>query len=79
VQQAVGLLCQNQGCGAGVGVIRSRRFSGGVGVVFLTTPGVGCFCPIPAPDSQLDHFLHHIPKLGIPVEMVQFLLKLLLK
>jgi len=27
----------------------------------------------------LDHFLHHTPKLGIPVEMVQFLLKLLLK
>jgi len=24
-------------------------------------------------------FLHHTPKLGIPVEMVQFLLKLLLK
>jgi len=27
----------------------------------------------------LDHFLHHTLKLGIPVEMVQFLLKLLLK
>jgi len=27
----------------------------------------------------LDHFLHQTPKLGIPVEMVQFLLKLLLK
>jgi len=26
-----------------------------------------------------DHFLHHTPKLGIPVEMVQFILKLLLK
>ena len=37
------------------------------------------FCPIPTPDVQLDHFLHHTPKLGIPVEMVQFLLKLLLK
>jgi len=35
------------------------------------------FCP--TPDVQLDHFLHHNPKLGIPVEMVQFLLKLLLK
>ena len=33
------------------------------------------------PDAQLDCFLHHTPKLGIPVEleMVQFLLKLLLK
>ena len=36
----------------------------------------GIFCP--TPDSQLDHFLHHTPKLGIPVEMVQLLLKLLL-
>ena len=38
------------------------------------------FCP--TPEVQLDHFLHHTPKLGIPVEMeivVQFLLKLLLK
>ena len=35
------------------------------------------FCA--TPDVQLNHFLHHIPKLGIPVEMVQFLLKLLLK
>ena len=31
------------------------------------------------PGIQLDQFLHHTPKLGIPVEMVQFLLKLLLK
>ena len=37
------------------------------------------FCPTPTPEVQLDHFLHHTPKLGIPVEMVQFLLKLLLK
>jgi len=35
------------------------------------------FCP--TPDVQLDQFLHHTLKLGIPVEMVQFLLKLLLK
>jgi len=55
---------------------------GGVG--FLTTlgvgvgqKGVGLFCP--TPDVQLDHFLHYTPKLGIPVEMVQFLMKLLLK
>ena len=33
----------------------------------------------PTPDAQLDHFLHHTLKLGIPVEMVQFLMKLLLK
>jgi len=50
---------------------------GGVG--FLTTLGVGVgfFCP--TPDVQLDHFLHHTLKLEIPVEMVQFILKLLLK
>ena len=63
-------------CQAGV---RSRRFLGGVGVRFLTTLGVGVgfFCP--TRDVQLDQFLHHTPKLGIPVEMVQFLLKLMLK
>jgi len=37
------------------------------------------FCPTLTPGAQLDHFVHHTPKLGIPVEMVQFLLKLLLK
>ena len=59
--------------------MRSRRFLGGVGVGFLTTleVGVGFICP--TPDVQLDHFLHHTPKMGIPVEMVQFLLKFLLK
>ena len=41
----------------------------GVEVVF--------FCP--TPDVHLDHFLHHTLKLGILVEMVKFLLKLLLK
>ena len=67
----------HQGCGARV--IRSRRFLGGFGVEFLTTLGVGFFCPTPTPDVQLHHFLHHTPKLGIPTEMVQFLLKLLLR
>ena len=69
----------NQSCG--VGVVGSRRFLGRVGVGFLTTRGVGAgfFCLTPTPDLQLDHFLHHTPKLGIPVEMVRFLLKLLLK
>ena len=37
------------------------------------------FCPTPTPDVQLDHFLHHTLKLGMPVELVQFLLKPLLK
>jgi len=54
---------------------------GGVGDGFLTTlgarTGVRFFCP--TPDVQLDHFLDHTPKLGIPVAMVQLLLKLLLK
>ena len=35
------------------------------------------FCP--TPKVQLDHFLYHTQKSGIPVEMVQFVLKLLLK
>ena len=38
---------------------------------------MGFFCP--TSDVQLDHILHHTPKLGIPVEIVQSLLKLLLK
>ena len=71
----------NQGCEVGAGVVRSRRFLGGVGVGFLATLGVGVghFCPTPTSDVQLYHLLHHTPKLEIPVEMVKFLLKLLLK
>jgi len=45
----------------------------GVGV------GVGLFCPTPTAEVQLNHFLYHTSKLEIPVEMVQFLFKLLLK
>jgi len=69
----------NQGCG--LGVVRRRRLLGGVGVGFLTTlvVGVGFSCPTPTPDDQLDYFLHHTPNLGIPVEMVQFILKFSLK
>jgi len=54
---------------------------GGVSVGFLTTlrVGVGLVRPTPTPDFHLDYFLHHTPKLGIPLEMVQFLYKLLLK
>ena len=59
--------------------MKTRRFLGGVGVGFPTTLGVGFFCPTPTRDVQLNHFLHHAPKLGISVEMVQFLLKLLLE
>ena len=39
-------------------LLQSRRFLG----------GVGFFCP--TPDVHLDQFLHHTPKMGIPVEMV---------
>ena len=70
--------CLYQGCG----VARSRFFLGAVG--FLRTLGVGCFYPTPTPEVQLNHFLHCTPKLGIlnwlvPVEMLQFRLKFLLK
>jgi len=62
---------------------RYHRFLRGVEVGFLTTLGVGVgvrfVCSTPTPDVQLDHFLHHTPKLGIPIEMVEFLMKLLLK
>jgi len=46
---------------------------GGVG--FLATPGVGVgfFCSSPTPDVQGIIFMHHTPKLRIPVEKVQFL------
>jgi len=41
--------------------------------------GVGFFCPTQTPGVQFDNFLCHTPELGIRVEMVQFLSKLLLK
>jgi len=63
-----------QGCGVGVVGFWAR-----VGFLTALGAGVGFFCPTPIPEVQLDHFLHHTPKLGIPVEMVQFFLKLLLK
>jgi len=66
----------NQGCRVG-------GFLGGVGVSFLTTLAVGVrvgfFVPALTLNAQLDHFLHHSPQLGILVEIVQFLLKILLK
>jgi len=64
-----------QGCGVGVGVARSRRFLGGVEVGFLITLGVGVGFFRPTQKVQLHYFLHETPKLGIPIEMVQFLLK----
>jgi len=42
-------------------------------------PGLGVGFFSRTPDPQLDHFLHHTPKMAIPVEMVKFLMKLLLK
>ena len=63
----------------GFGVVKSRRFLCGVGFGFLTTlgVGVGLFCP--TPDVRLHHFLQPTPKSGIPLEMTQFILRLLLK
>jgi len=58
----------------------SRKDSEGFGRIRIPNNagvGVGFFCL--TPDVQLDHFLHHTPKLRIPVEIVQFLLKVLLK
>jgi len=59
----------------------SQPTNQGCKVGFLITLAVGArlFYLTLTSDGQLDHFLHHTPKLGIPVEMVQFLLKLLLK
>ena len=73
-------LAQTSSCATAPGLwSRSRKESdvfGGVG--FLTTVGVGVvfFCPTSTPEVQLDYFLHHTPTLGIPVEMVQFHIKL---
>jgi len=54
---------------------------GGVGVGCLARLGIGVgfFCPTPTPVVRLDHSLHHTLKMRITFEMVQFLLKLLLK
>jgi len=63
----------DQGCG----VVRSRRFLAGVGFLATLTIGVGFFVRLRM--SNWIIFLHHTPNLGIPVEMVQFLVKLRLK
>ena len=71
------MLCSlpgKQGCG--VRVARSRSFLHGVGIVFLRWVGVGLFFPTPTPEVQLNHFIHCA---SVPVEMVRFLLKFLLK
>jgi len=52
-------------------------FLGGVGI--LTTLGVGVGFFVRLRMSNWIIFLHHPLKLGIPIEMLQFLLKLLLK
>jgi len=57
--------------------VRSRGFLDGVG--FLTTLGVGVGLFVRLRMSNWILFLHHTLKLGINVEMIQFLLKLLLK
>jgi len=45
---------------------------GGFRVGFLATLGVGAGFFRPNPYVQLTNFLHHTPKMGITVEMVQF-------
>jgi len=65
-------VCSYQGCVVGAGVVRSRGFLGGVGCLTTLGAEVRFFCSAPTLDVQLDHFLHHTLKLGIPVEMVQF-------
>jgi len=57
---------------------RSRRRMIFGGAAFLTTLGSESDFFSRTPDAQLDHFLHHTPKFGVPVGMVQHLLKLLL-
>ena len=57
--------------------LRSWRFVGRVRFLTILGAGVRFFCPIP--EVQLDQFLHHTLNLGIPVEMIQILMKLLLK
>jgi len=64
-------LCCGKNQGSGVG--------SGFGIGFLTTPEVGIGFFVRLRMSNWIVFLHHTPKLGIPIEMVQFLLKLLLK
>ena len=56
----------SQGCG----VVRSPSFFGWSRIPSNTRSRIFC----PTPQVQVDHFFHHTPKLGILVEMVQFLL-----
>jgi len=60
-------------------VVRSQRYLGGVGVKFLTTLGVGVGFFVRLQMSNRIIILNRTPNLGIPVDMVQFLLTLLLK
>jgi len=60
-------------------MVAESRFLGGVGFLTTLRVGAGRFCPTPTPDVELDHFLHHTPKMGIPDEMAEFLFKLLFK
>jgi len=63
----------------GIGVVRSRRILSGAR--FLTTQGVvvKLFVRLWLRKPNWIIFSHHTPKLGIPVEMVQIFIKLLLK
>ena len=73
-----------QGCGVGVRVARSRIFLGGFGVGFLRTPGVGVGVGFFIWLQKFNWIIFSIALLNleyllVPVEMVQILLKLLLK
>jgi len=69
------LLHREQGCSAGV--TRSQEVFGWSWSKISNNTRSQCrswiFCSTLTPEVQLNHFLHHTPKLEIPVEMVQFL------
>jgi len=73
----------NQGCGLDFGVSRRPEVFGWSQELDSKNTRSRCrsriFCLIPTPEVQLNPFLHCTTKFGIPVEPVQFLLKLLLK
>jgi len=59
--------------------VTESEFFGWIRIPSNTRSRSRIFCPTPTPEVQLDHFLHHTPKLGISVEMLKFLMKFLLK
>jgi len=64
-----------QGSGIGVGVARSQRFSCAVSSLIPKNARSWSQICLFNSGSPIGEILHHTPKLWIPVEMVQFLLK----